>query len=137
MLRTNIMPVHEVEECIVLPVLLAGPTNSGISIQTLERLRSEHGMDRGYAGEIADLLSALSDGNCRADMNAVGYALRGFFESVRRHVHFDLEQIIPRAQCRLGAVELKRMSELLRPYRMIVSDACLQTRTTLMTQRLH
>lgn len=137
LLGTIIRPVHELEERVVFPRIATGGGFVGFQERTLERLRREHCMDCDYAAEIAELLDGLCNRTCCVGMNAVGYALRGFFESLRRHVYFDLEQIIPAAQCLLLREDVQQMAEILRPHQVIVSQACLQTRRSITTRHIH
>lgn len=61
----------------------------------LERLRFEHYADLCFAEEIHDGLLAFGRGEDLMTADAIGYMLRGFFESVRRHVAFEKEILVP------------------------------------------
>ena len=62
---------------------------------TLERLRFEHHSDLCFAEELNDMLLAFGRGDELMTADAVGYMLRAFFESVRRHVAFEKEILVP------------------------------------------
>jgi hypothetical protein len=63
--------------------------------QTLRRLRHEHVEDEGYAEEIAEILQSFAAGAPGAAAESIGYMLRGFFESKRRHIAFERDHILP------------------------------------------
>ena len=62
---------------------------------TLERLRFEHQSDLCFAEELNDVLLAFGRGEELMTADAVGYMLRAFFESVRRHIAFEKEILVP------------------------------------------
>lgn len=62
---------------------------------TLERLRFEHHSDLCFAEELNDVLLAFGRGENLMASDAVGYMLRAFFQSVRRHVAFEKEILVP------------------------------------------
>jgi hemerythrin-like domain-containing protein len=61
----------------------------------LRRLRHEHMEDEGYAEEIAEILAAYASGAPGAAAEAIGYMLRGFFASKRRHIAYERDNILP------------------------------------------
>ncbi|MAW88411.1 MAG: hypothetical protein CMJ42_17980 [Phyllobacteriaceae bacterium] len=86
--------VHSFEEKIIFPVLADRLAHlSGIE-ETIARLKSEHAEDECYAEELTDTLLLLGAGDRGVNFDAVGYMLRGFFESVRRHVAFEREIVL-------------------------------------------
>ncbi|MFP1632106.1 hemerythrin domain-containing protein [Zhengella sp. ZM62] len=86
--------VHSFEEKIIFPALADRLAHlSGIE-QTIARLKSEHAEDECYAEELTDTLLLLGAGDKGVNFDAVGYMLRGFFESVRRHVAFEREIVL-------------------------------------------
>ncbi|MCV0397176.1 MAG: hemerythrin domain-containing protein [Rhizobiaceae bacterium] len=62
---------------------------------TLRRLRAEHVEDVALAEELTETLLRLGHGGQEANPEALGYMLRAFFESVRRHVAFEREHVVP------------------------------------------
>ena len=86
--------VHSFEEKIIFPVLADRLAHlSGIE-ETIARLKSEHAEDECYAEELTDTLLLLGAGDRGVNFDAVGYMLRGFFESVRRHVAIEREIVL-------------------------------------------
>ncbi|MCR6670578.1 hemerythrin domain-containing protein [Devosia ginsengisoli] len=80
---------HEFEERALFPVLLA---SGRLELeQTVVRLRQEHVSDSDTAGEVSEALHALVAGRSPLSPDAVGYLLRAFFDSMRRHVHGEIE----------------------------------------------
>lgn len=94
-LATSLEPLvartHQLEEALLFPLLEAsqnpqwGPT--------LVRLRSEHLADHGAATEVSEALHDLGDGHSPLSPDAMGYLLRSFFETMRRHVQSARELI--------------------------------------------
>ncbi|WP_108398581.1 hemerythrin domain-containing protein [Devosia submarina] len=75
------------EETILFPLMEA--YSSADLKMTVERLRREHIADRSTADELRDLFGAFLEERSGISADAVGYLLRSFFESVRRHVHAE------------------------------------------------
>ncbi|MFD2647041.1 hemerythrin domain-containing protein [Devosia albogilva] len=86
---------QELEEKQVFPMLLGldqpRPELSG----TLERLRLEHQVDLCYAEEVQEMLKAYGEGRQSIAPDTAGFMLRGFFESLRRHIAFEQELLAP------------------------------------------
>tara|TARA_R110000868_G_scaffold6485_4_gene36713 strand:+ start:1269 stop:1712 length:444 start_codon:yes stop_codon:yes gene_type:complete len=80
---------HQQEEETLFP-LLAASQNPQLS-RTLARLREEHLADHSTAAEVSEALHDLSAGASKLSPDAVGYLLRSFFESMRRHVLSEQE----------------------------------------------
>lgn len=62
---------------------------------SLDRLRQEHLEDDSFADEIAGLLHDCGRTGKPSNAESAGYMLRGFFSSIRRHVAFEHECLIP------------------------------------------
>jgi hypothetical protein len=62
---------------------------------SLDRLCQEHLEDDSFADEIACLLHDCGCTGRPANPESAGYMLRGFFASIRRHVAFENECLIP------------------------------------------
>ena len=85
--------VHHYEETVLFPYLENKASGSDNINETLERLKFEHCEDECFAEELTDALLRLGSGMA-VNMEAVGYMLRGFFESVRRHIAFEREHLL-------------------------------------------
>jgi len=86
---------QKVEEALLLAPLTSLAANLPDVPTTLERLRFEHHSDLCFAEELNDVLLAFGRGENLIAPDAVGYMLRAFFESVRRHVAFEREILVP------------------------------------------
>jgi hemerythrin-like domain-containing protein len=80
---------HRMEEEMLFPLLRdAGPVVLDPGAM-LERLKIEHAGDEYYAEELVEVLLSYGAGTPMHSAEVTGYMLRGFFESVRRHVAFE------------------------------------------------
>lgn len=94
MLGPLIHGLHRYEEQVLFPYLAARAAGDGALGRTLDRLKFEHCEDECYAEELVDTLLALGSGTTVVNAEAAGYMLRGFFESIRRHIAFEREHLI-------------------------------------------
>ena len=86
---------QKVEEALLLAPLACLAAKLPDVPATLERLRFEHHSDLCFAEELNGVLLAFGRGEDLIAPDAVGYMLRAFFESVRRHVAFEKEVLVP------------------------------------------
>lgn len=93
-----IVSSHDVEEKLLFDALERLPNCPADLSRTLERLRYQHYEDLCFAEELQDVLLALGHGEESVSADAIGYMLRGFFESIRRHVAFERELLMPMLQ---------------------------------------
>ena len=89
---------HHVEEVHLFPVLRARGAADDRLMVSLDRLVSEHRSDEGYADEVMELLTALARGTSHEAPDTAGYMLRGFFQSLRRHIAFENDHVLPMAK---------------------------------------
>jgi hemerythrin-like domain-containing protein len=95
----QLVTTHAREGRVLMPRLLASG-RAGLQ-RVAERLRQEHDFDHQAAMEIEEALRDLIWGRSVLSPDAIGYMLRSFFESVRRHVYAEqdllelLEDIAP------------------------------------------
>jgi hemerythrin-like domain-containing protein len=87
--------IQHFEETEIFPVLLEWPALHGELLETIERLKLEHQVDACYAEDVQDMLHGLGEGRPHISSDAAGFMLRGFFESLRRHVAHELQLIVP------------------------------------------
>ncbi len=76
-------------------------------------LSVEHAADEGFADEIVDQLEELKDGKRPLNPEMVGYMLRGFFETQRRHLAWEDAVVLPLARARLTADDLRQLSGIM------------------------
>lgn len=87
--------VHRYEEHIIFPAYeaLCGPESSECA--STRRLRAEHVEDECFADEVTEALMAISHGAEIENPEALGFMLRGLFETMRRHIAFEAEHVLP------------------------------------------
>lgn len=86
---------HEFEEQKLFPLLEERFASDASLKEAIHRLRFEHWEDESFAEEIADSLLNFVRDRAKANTEALGYMLRGFFEGLRRHLAFEREHICP------------------------------------------
>lgn len=86
---------HAYEEKYVFPAFQRNGSNRIARLMTVRRLKVEHVEDECAAQDLADVLSAIGEGGPVRNPEALGFMLRAFFESMRRHIAFEREHIIP------------------------------------------
>jgi hemerythrin-like domain-containing protein len=69
----------------------------------IERLKSEHWVDEDYGEEIFLALKDFVANQNPAKAETLSWMLRGFFESMRRHIAFEHAVILPVVRKKLGA----------------------------------
>ncbi|MEK1947226.1 MAG: hemerythrin domain-containing protein, partial [Ensifer adhaerens] len=84
-LPSTLLAVHRLEDQILFPAIMAARgTDDGQRL--IERLRDEHRHDGKLAEQVARVLHELLHARCPHSWEAIGYMLRAFFETVRRHI---------------------------------------------------
>ena len=86
---------HRMEEDLLFPALEETGTVVFDLSATLERLRIEHAGDEFFAEELVEVLMSYGAGNPVQSAEATGYMLRGFFETLKRHIAFEQELLLP------------------------------------------
>ena len=112
-LRYELPLHHRDEECGLFPLIeeraLAGDNVHDI----LARLALEHATDESFASELLESLDNLGRGDKIANPDMVGYMLRSFFESYRRHIHWENAVVLPLARARLTEQDIVRLEEIM------------------------
>lgn len=93
--------IHRYEEQVVFPAFEAVAI-ADTRETTIRRLRLEHIEDECFADEITEVLLAIGHGRPIANAEALGFMLRGLFETMRRHVAFEREHVMPLLGRRCG-----------------------------------
>ena len=78
-----------------------------------QALSLEHATDEGFAEEIVDQLELLQSGRRPENPDMLGYMLRGFFETQRRHLVWEEAVVLPLARQRLTADDLRHLSRVM------------------------
>lgn len=91
---------HKFEKGILFPALkhVMSMNDTTQSLQSpksgfLIQLENEHEDDVCLAGEVVEALNQLADDPAKISPDAIGYLLRGFFVSLRRHLALE-EQVL-------------------------------------------
>lgn len=87
---------HLFEETVIFPVYEDALTLQEADFASIRRLRTEHIEDECFADEVTEQLLGIGHGRPVENAEALGFMLRGFFESLRRHVAFEHEHVMPR-----------------------------------------
>lgn len=111
------LPLHHRDEEEGLFPLLRRHATSGKLGHIMSRLESEHSADEGFADELIESLEGLAETGRPPNAEALGYMLRGFFESYRRHIHWENELLLPLAREALGESDLEELSRVMSVHR--------------------
>lgn len=84
---------HRFEETVVFPLCERLSRGSLAVADALERLAAEHREDASYGEEVAESLMQFGGGRPVLGAETLGFMLRGFFGSLRRHVAFERDYI--------------------------------------------
>jgi hemerythrin-like domain-containing protein len=118
-LRSGLPQHMRLEEDVLFPLMRRRICGQAQLAAMLDRLTSEHDVDESLAGEIADTLQSMADGHGPDNAEMIGYMLRGFFESQRRHIAWENEVVLPLARQILLEEDLgelqARIMEMRRP----------------------
>ncbi len=113
MLRVDLAVHIRDEEEGLFPLLRQRALPSDNFDEIAEVLSLEHASDEGFAEEIVDQLESLKDGKRPHNPDMLGYMLRGFFETQRRHLAWEDAVVLPLARERLTAVDLRKLSGIM------------------------
>ena len=91
---------HSYEEQAVFPDLAA----SAELHMAVDRLKGEHLEDLSAAEEVTDVLLAIGHGHVVQNAEAIGFMLRSFFTSLRRHVDSE-SQLVSMAEASRSVAE--------------------------------
>ncbi|MVA97429.1 hemerythrin domain-containing protein [Nitratireductor sp. CAU 1489] len=95
-LAPAIRQIHACEEKDIFPAYAAAlAVSSDADMETLRRLKAEHVEDQCFADEVTDTLLGIGHGRGIDNAEAVGFMLRGLFETMRRHIAFERAHILP------------------------------------------
>ena len=86
---------QDYEEQVLFPALLAWKQLTPEIAETIDRLRTEHQVDASYAEDVQEMLRSYGESRPGLSADAAGFMLRGFFESVRRHIAFEQQMLLP------------------------------------------
>ena len=97
-LRQGIDAHLQLEEAKLFPLLRRRAAEGSCIQAVIARLEAEHVADRDLTHELADELQLLADAGIARNPEMLGYMLRGFFESQRRHIEWENTVLLPLAR---------------------------------------
>ncbi len=86
---------HRHEEEAVFPAFEADGANAMARANSIQRLKAEHVEDECAAQDLTDVLLVIGHGGTPENPEALGFMLRAFFETLRRHIAFEREHVLP------------------------------------------
>lgn len=86
---------HRFEEDVIFPMLAARASDDPGLAATLEQLKLDHYEDECFAEEVQEALLEFGSGELTIPVDAIGYMLRGFFATRRRHMALEREVLRP------------------------------------------
>jgi len=101
------LPLHHVvEDDGLFPILRKRVRPEDNFEAVLVQLTAEHSTDDGYSKDLIEVLESMATGTAPENPEMVGYMLRSFFESYRRHMLVEDGLIFPLARARLTPEDL-------------------------------
>lgn len=110
-LRHDLLIHHRDENHGLFPILRRRSRRGDNVDGILDQLLMEHAADESYAIEVTECLSHLAAGAQPNNPNMIGYMLRGFFESYRRHLNWECKLVLPLARRRLGEEDVTELGQ--------------------------
>ncbi len=86
---------HRYEEEVVFPAFRKSCPDAAASASSIRRLTTEHVEDECAAQDITEVLMTIGRGGPVDNPEALGFMLRAFFETLRRHIAFEREHVLP------------------------------------------
>ncbi len=101
----NISPIinsaHQFEEQHIYPIIVLAVSNGAGLSADIERLKSEHWVDEDFGEEVGLALNDFIAQQNATKAEILSWMLRGFFESMRRHIAFESAVILPLVEKKL------------------------------------
>lgn len=108
----NGLPEHvALEEEHLFPMLRRRNAGDQACQKVLLQLEHEHGSDETFAHEIADELDQIAAAHAPKNAEMLGYMLRGFFVSLRRHIRWENATVLPLARRTLTEADLMELRD--------------------------
>lgn len=103
-------PAHiRLEEDTLFPLLRCRGAEHPWLGRVLDQLCHEHTTDESYGHEVAEALDILAETGDAANPDMIGYMLRGFFLTQRRHVEWENAVVLPVARELLTEADLDEL----------------------------
>lgn len=88
----------EMEERYLFPLLRQRAQGDRALVAALDQLAMEHVRDDDISAELVDELTVLAEEGRARNAEMLGYMLRGYFESQRRHIEWENAVVLPAAR---------------------------------------
>ena len=106
LLRQSFDTHQRLEEAKLFPLLRRRAAQGSPIALIVDRLEDEHAADQDLASELADELQLLADTGIARNPEMLGFMLRGFFQSQRRHIGWESTVLLPLARQTLQEEDL-------------------------------
>ena len=110
-LKTVISEHNRMEEQALFPLLAKRVRPDTEFSDMAAQLCSEHETDQALAHELAEQLEIIVTGRARQNAEMLGYMLRSFFVSLRRHISWENQTILPLARNNLNKDDLEELRQ--------------------------
>lgn len=108
----SITPAHtRLEEEGLFPLLRVRAKDVPALMSALDRLEDEHDRDADLLEELVSVLGSVLENGRPENPNMLGYLLRGYFESQRRHIAWEESVVLPVAREMLSKADLVTMQD--------------------------
>ncbi len=111
LLREGMWPHMRMEEEMLFPLLRQRCPADELLEEVFGQLEKEHQQDADLEIEIAEELNNLLRTGAAHNAEMLGYMLRGYFYSQRRHIEWENRVVLPLARERLNQDDLARLSD--------------------------
>ncbi len=103
------------EENILFPLLSQRARSDPHLSAVIAQIAKEHDRDEDLSGELAEELRLVVETGKVRNPDMLGYMLRGYFVSLRRHIEWEDALIIPAARRLLTTQDLEQLSAAMGP----------------------
>lgn len=129
--------IQEVSECVIYPALLDKAAHHQFTQETAARLCDEHLVDQIYACEVSEFLSDWAENHAPGDLDRAAHLLRGFVESARPTMAFELKYVVPLARKHLTRNDMYQVAGMLSEHQFVRAGSCSTTLLSINNQTLH
>lgn len=110
-LKGSVKSHTKFEEDALFPLLRERLSPNDTVVQALACLSQEHERDEDIADELVEALKDALQTRAPQNPETLGYILRGYFESQRRHIAWEDSVVLPAARQALTVEDLARLQE--------------------------
>ncbi|MBY0561262.1 hemerythrin domain-containing protein [Hyphomicrobium sp.] len=110
-LKGSVKAHTKFEEDALFPILRGRLSSNDTVLQALAGLSLQHECDEDIADELVEALTDALQNSAPQNPEMLGYILRGYFESQRRHIAWEESIVLPAARRALTVEDLTRLQE--------------------------